>query len=206
MQRVCRQQQSAHSIPHLQAFTMTSRFLLIGLFGLLGFAIAAPALAQHNHGNAQPAPAAAGHSAYAGQQSRAIKALSDQQVADLRAGKGMSLALPAELNNYPGPSHTLELAVPLGLSHEQKHKTQAMFVQMQAEAKRLGEQVIASELALDRLFKDGKATVEAVQDATANAARSQGELRFAHLRYHLAMREVLTSEQVAKYNALRGYH
>jgi Spy/CpxP family protein refolding chaperone len=117
----------------------------------------------------------------------------------------MSLALAAELNGYPGPSHTLELAAPLGLSNEQKHKTQALFAQMQADAKRLGEQLIASEQTLDRLFKEGKATVEAVQAATANAARTQGELRAAHLGYHLSMREVLTATQVARYNELRGY-
>jgi hypothetical protein len=35
---------------------------------------------------------------YAGLEVRAIKALSEQQIADLRAGRGMSLALAAELN------------------------------------------------------------------------------------------------------------
>ncbi|WP_112664040.1 hypothetical protein [Microvirga flavescens] len=54
----------------------------------------APALAQHQH-----APAA---SSYAGLETRAVKALSDQQVADLRAGRGMGYALAAELNGYPG--------------------------------------------------------------------------------------------------------
>ena len=43
-------------------------------------------------------------------QTRSIKALSDQQIADLGAGRGMGLALAAELNGYPGPSHVLELA------------------------------------------------------------------------------------------------
>ena len=53
---------------------------------------------------------------YAGQQTRPIKALSDQQVADLIAGRGIGLALAAELNGYPGPSHLLELADRLDLS------------------------------------------------------------------------------------------
>jgi len=35
---------------------------------------------------------------YAGMQNRTIKTLSDQQVADLNAGRGMGLALAAELN------------------------------------------------------------------------------------------------------------
>ena len=41
-------------------------------------------------------------------------------VADLKAGRGMGLALAAELNGYPGPSHVLELADKLKLSAEDK--------------------------------------------------------------------------------------
>ena len=58
--------------------------------------------------------AALAQSPYSGMQSRPIKALSEQQIADLRAGRGMGLALPAELNGYPGPVHVLELADKLG--------------------------------------------------------------------------------------------
>jgi hypothetical protein len=47
---------------------------------------------------------------YAGMQTRPIKALSEQQVTDLEAGRGMGLALAAELNSYPGSSRVLELA------------------------------------------------------------------------------------------------
>jgi hypothetical protein len=57
---------------------------------------------------------------YAGMQSRSIKALSDQQIADLNAGRGMGLALAAELNGYPGPLHVLELADKLDLSADQR--------------------------------------------------------------------------------------
>jgi Spy/CpxP family protein refolding chaperone len=170
---------------------------------LLAAALAAaalPALAQHSHAG-NPA-----HSPYAGMQERALKALSENQLAGLRAGKGMSLALPAELNGYPGPAHALELAEALGLSESQKRETQALFAQMQAEAIAAGEQVIASETALDRLFREGAAETASVQAATAEAARAQGKLRAVHLRYHLRMREVLSPEQTAKYAALRGYH
>ena len=50
------------------------------------------------------------HQPYVGLQSRTIKALSAEQIADLRAGRGMGFALPAELNGYPGPLHVIELA------------------------------------------------------------------------------------------------
>src|SRR6266436_8209713 len=75
---------------------------------------------------------------YSGMQSRSIKALSDQQVADLRAGRGMGLALAAELNGYPGPSHVLELADKLGLSADQRARVGQFFESMRQEALPLG--------------------------------------------------------------------
>jgi hypothetical protein len=173
---------------------------------IVGLAATLPAYAQHHHAHDAPARAEPGRSGYADRQHRAIKALSQKQVADLRAGRGMGLALPAELNGYPGPLHTLELAASLGLSEEQKRKTQASFEQMQAEAVRLGERVIAAEYELDRLFKDRRASVATVQESAAKAARTQGELRAVHLRHHLSMLDILTPAQVAKYSELRGYH
>jgi hypothetical protein len=46
---------------------------------------------------------------YAGLQARPIKSLSAEQIADLKAGRGMSLALAAELNGYPGPARSWSL-------------------------------------------------------------------------------------------------
>jgi hypothetical protein len=56
-------------------------------------------------------------------QTRAIKALSEWQVSDLSAGRGMGLAMAAELNGYAGPSHVLELADKLELSSDQRGRT-----------------------------------------------------------------------------------
>ena len=177
---------------------------LVALCAWLPAAFAQHTGANHReHGATTPSKQA--HGPYAGMQERAIKALSEQQLSDLRAGKGMSLALPAELNGYPGPSHALELAEPLKLTAEQKSRTQALFAQMQQEAKSAGEEVIAAEGALDALFKTKAATPGALRTATHNAAVAQGQLRETHLRYHLAMVELLSPEQVATYNRLRGY-
>src|SRR5450755_3168536 len=85
---------------------------------------------------------------YAGMQTRPIKALSDQQIADLRAGRGMGLALAAELNGYPGPSHVLELADKLGLSDAQRSQVRSMFEAMKTETIPIGERLIAQEAAL----------------------------------------------------------
>src|SRR3954447_20684114 len=82
---------------------------------------------------------------YAGMQARPIKALSEQQVADLEAGRGMGLALTAELNGYPGPSHVLELADRLELSADQRARIKALFDSMKAEALPLGSRLIEQE-------------------------------------------------------------
>src|SRR5260370_39538434 len=91
---------------------------------------------------------------YAGYQQRPIKALSEQQIADLRAGRGMGLALAAELNGYPGPLHVLELADRLSLSDAQRATVQALLAALKAEAVPLGETLIAREADLDRQFTD----------------------------------------------------
>jgi len=157
---------------------------------------------QAGHGDGHSGHA---HGQYAGLQNRTIKALSEQQVADIRAGRGMSMALAAELNGYPGPMHVLELAGPLGLTEPQRARTLALFEQMQREARAAGEELLAAETALDHLFKNRQVTGALLSQATARAATAQGALRETHLRFHLSMMEVLSPAQVATYNRLRGY-
>lgn len=142
---------------------------------------------------------------YAHLHSRPVKALSDQQIADLRTGRGMGYALPAELNGYPGPSHTLENADALMLSPVQREHTKALFDAMKAEAIPLGEHLIEQEAALERLFAEKAVTPANLVKVTSAIGVTQGELRAAHLRYHLAMMEVLTPEQVQRYAEARGY-
>jgi hypothetical protein len=171
------------------------------LTALLAFA--APADAQHaGHGHAGGRHAAG---PYAGFQLREAAALSPEEAADLRAGRGMGLALPAELNGYPGPLHALELAGPLGLSGAQRALFAAQVEAMRRETVPLGEAVIAAERALDAVFRRGTATAEEVAAASEAAALARGRLRAAHLRVHLATREAMTPGQLAAYAGLRGY-
>lgn len=183
------------------------RFARLSLLAIAFAGVSSLAIAQQHgaHGQHDQAMRHGQHAPYAGLQKRDIKALSEQQISDLRAGRGMSLALPAELNGYPGPAHSLELADQLRLSPEQRSKTQALFEKMQQEARALGEEVIVAERELDRLFRDRRVVPESLASATSKAAAAQGRLRESHLRYHLAMMEVLSPEQVARYNRLRGY-
>jgi hypothetical protein len=150
--------------------------------------------------------AAVAQTPYAGMQTRSIKALSDQQIADLRAGRGMGLALAAELNGYPGPSHLLELADNIGLSDTQRNNARNMFEAMKAETIPIGERLIAQEAALDRLFADHAITPEKLSAATAEIGATQAELRAAHLRYHLSTVAMLQPSQIQQYSALRGYN
>src|SRR5262245_17797527 len=126
------------------------------------------------------------HQPYAGLEARSIKALSDQQIADLRGGRGMSLALAAELNGYPGPMHTLDLADSLKLSEQQRARVQELFVAMKAEAIPLGEKLIAQETELDRAFAHKSITAAQLQAMVQAIGATQGALRETHLRYHLA--------------------
>ena len=145
------------------------------------------------------------HAPYAGMEARAIKALSPQQITDLREGRGMGLALPAELNGYPGPMHVLEHADALGLSEAQRGATRAIFEAMRAEARALGERLIEQETALERLFTSRAATPTAIDATSAAIGATQAALRAAHLRAHVAQLALLSGEQVRRYTELRGY-
>ena len=151
------------------------------------------------------ATAPAAPSPYAGEQTRAIKALSPDEVSGYLAGHGLGLARAAELNGYPGPRHVLDAAAELGLTPEQTAALNRVFEQMQAAARPLGEKLVACETKLDRLFTRRQATPDAVRELTTEAGRLQGEIRAVHLNAHLATVTILTPAQIAAYNTLRGY-
>jgi Spy/CpxP family protein refolding chaperone len=161
---------------------------IVGLFGL-------------THAVAQESA----KSPYAGFEQRPIKALSAQQIADLSAGRGMSLALAAELNGFPGPVHVLELARGFDLSDEQRAAMEQLMERMKAEAVPLGEHLIAQEADLDQLFAARTVTPESLAAATGAIGATQAALRQAHLKYHLATVKVLTADQMRRYGELRGY-
>jgi|SRR5258708_7665247 Spy/CpxP family protein refolding chaperone len=142
---------------------------------------------------------------YTGFEVRSIKALSEQQIADLRAGRGIGLALAAELNGYPGPMHVLELADSLDLSDQQRAKMQEVFAAMKAEAIPLGEKLIAQETALDKQFASKTITPASLAASTVAIGATHGALRQTHLKYHLFTLEVLTPAQIRRYAELRGY-
>lgn len=175
----------------------------IAIVILISAAFTGPAMAQHSHHG----KAHGQHSTtpYAGMQQREIKALDEKQLADLKNGRGMGLALAAELNGYPGPLHVLELKDQLKLTSEQRRRFQELFDSMKAEAIAVGERLIADERALDRRFVEGGMSPETLAALTARIGETQGQLRAVHLRYHLTSAELLSTEQRQRYAQLRGY-
>lgn len=167
---------------------------------LLTLVAANAALAQHAGHSHQPQP-----SGYAGMQTRGIKALSPEQVADLREGHGMGASLPAELNSFPGPMHVLELAQQLKVTPDQRQALERIAADMKERARGLGAQVVAEEASLDKAFRARTIDARGVEEAAARIASLQGQLRAAHLVAHLQTTQLLSDEQVTAYDNARGY-
>ena len=165
---------------------------------LAALLVAPPLSAQaHEHG--------AHTSPYTDLQDREIKALSDEDVAGLLGGAGMELALPAELNGYPGPRHVLDMADMLELTDDQRTAVQGIFDRMQAEARTLGARIVEAERRLDRAFAAGVIDAAALSEIAGTIAAERGALRVAHLKAHLEVTPLLTDEQRAHYATARGY-
>jgi hypothetical protein len=144
------------------------------------------------------------HEASEGEPSE-IASLTQQEIEGLRMGDGMGVAEPAELNHYPGPKHVLELAADLGLTESQRTEVESIRAAMLGEAIPLGEKIIEAERMLNRRFEHQHMDYEALRTATSEIAAMYGELRYVHLAAHLQTKALLTAEQIAEYDRLRGY-
>ncbi len=142
---------------------------------------------------------------YRGFETREITSLSEQDIVALREGSGWGLALPAELNGFPGPAHVLELSEELGLSETQKQRVRAVFDAMRVDAMAKGGAVIDTEHALDEGFRSGRLDAIQLRRLIRDAEAARAELRFVHLSRHLMTLDILDAEQVAEYAVLRGY-
>ncbi|WP_167740399.1 Spy/CpxP family protein refolding chaperone [Parasedimentitalea huanghaiensis] len=163
------------------------------LIALLMIAVGAPALAETIH---QP---------YKGFEIRSIASLSVKDIEELQSGAGWGLALPAELNGYPGPAHVLELQTDLDLTPSQASQMQAIFDAMQIEAVTQGNALIQAEHDLDQGFKSGDLSPAKLRTLIAAAEAARANLRYIHLSRHLMSVDVLSAEQSSKYSELRGY-
>ncbi|WP_395667581.1 Spy/CpxP family protein refolding chaperone [Rhodoferax sp.] len=138
-------------------------------------------------------------------QSRAVKALSDADIRELRRGGGWGLALAAELNGMPGPTHLLELKDKIPLTQDQVAKTQALFDDIRKAAIPTGERLIAAEMALELAFARGTVDEASLRGLLSEAEAARTTLRFIHLSQHYKTVQYLQPEQIKRYNVLRGY-
>lgn len=145
-------------------------------------------------------------SPYVGQEKRAIKALSEKEIDDYVHGRGMGTSKAAELNQYPGPRHVLDEASKLGLTAEQVVKTTEIYKAMELDASRLGWQIVHKEAELEALFAKKRATPENMQQIVSQLAQLQAQFRLAHLNAHVSMLSILSADQIALYDRVRGYN
>lgn len=179
--------------------TMARPLSVAALFALL-IALGAPAIAQQAAGGTLTSP-------YRELQTSEIRGLSEKEIRELRDGLGMGLARAAELNGYPGPRHLLD-AVEAGqmyLTPEQLHAVERLFDGMSSRARRLGEEILREERALETAFRQGLITEPELQRRVRQISQLQAELRLVHLQTHLETKKHLTTYQVERYNSLRGY-
>lgn len=171
------------------------RFVLSGLLMLL---MAVPLAAAHADG--------AGHrSKYAGQETRAIKGLSADDMDELRRGGGWGLAKPAELNGVPGPAHLLELKDDIPLTAAQVTRIESLHAAMTEQAIVAGRELIRLEAELDAGFRERRIDAEMLRRLLGDIEAVRRDLRYIHLSTHLQTPAILSDDQIARYNALRGY-
>ena len=145
-------------------------------------------------------------SPYAGQETRAIKALSQSEIEGYLSGEGMGYALAAELNHYPGPKHVLESLEQLALTGEQNAKTKELFESMKNEAVSIGRELIEREKELDYLFANETIDDTQLEAILIEIGTLQAKLRYVHLSAHIEQKNILTPHQIMLYDQLRGYH
>ncbi|WP_339721432.1 hypothetical protein [Marinomonas primoryensis] len=144
-------------------------------------------------------------SPYVGQESRKIKALSQQEIEGYLNGKGLEFAKAAELNQFPGPSHVLKVAKELNLTEEQTRRTQEIFDSMKSKATMLGNQFVEKERELDRQFSSGAINANSLKILLSDIGALQANIRHVHLNAHLDQKALLTKHQIYMYDQLRGY-
>jgi len=200
-----------HVISRLITMIGVSVLLAVALgYGLQGTGAQDATPAGHHGGQGQDndaTPEASARSPYADayDPDASIRALSAEEVEQIRQGGGASLALPAELNGVPGPRHVFDLAEELALSRDQQAQVQGVYDRFRADAIPAGERYLAAEQALEEGFRTGTLTEENLAVRVAEVSRLEGELVTIHLMAHLQTADLLTPEQIAAYNRLRGY-
>jgi Spy/CpxP family protein refolding chaperone len=144
-------------------------------------------------------------SKYMGQEKREIKSLSKNDIRELRAGAGWGLAKAAELNGLPGPKHILEMKKEIALTSEQETMVNDLYKEMNNKAIELGNKLIDLERELNKRFAERNIDEYSLDELLIKISETYKSLRYTHLSAHLRAPNILTENQIKKYNTLRGY-
>ncbi len=133
-----------------------------------------------------------------------LKTLSDVKYTALVNGNdidGMSLA--AELNRYPLPDKVLKYKKEVNLSPVQVDKLSAIAKELHRKKLEMGQIIINNEKTIDSLFRTNRFNNGALIFYANRYGLYQGEIRNAILQACLATRQLLSVQQVNKYEALQ---
>jgi hypothetical protein len=144
-------------------------------------------------------------SKYVGQERHEIKSLSESDIEELKNGRGWGFAKAAELNGVPGPIHLLEMKEEIELSPKQIRRIEDVYQRMKRQAIPLGLELIELERKLNNHFANGTITEKLLNKLLGEIAHVYKKLRYTHLAAHLETPTIVTHQQIALYNTLRGY-
>ena len=122
---------------------------------------------------------------------------------NIGGGRGFGMAFVADQQGYPGPLHVLELKDRLTLTPEQETRAQTLLAAMFTESRPTNERLLEAERKLGGLFSEGRPDEASIRAAVAEVERARGDVRLAHLMFHLKTRDLLTDEQRRLYHEAR---
>ena len=134
-----------------------------------------------------------------------IRRLDQDTIEGYLTRKGLGQALPAELNGYPSPRHTIDMDEELELTEKQLAQVQALFDDMQSTVIPLGEKYLEYVAELELIFREGTITDEYLQSHLEKITGIEAQMRYVHLSTHLATIDILSHDQIMQYNMMRGY-
>ena len=120
----------------------------------------------------------------------------------IEKGEGFGMAMPADMNGYPGPKHVLDMKKELKLTATQEAAMQKLMAGMKVKALAKGKDVLLAEQRLGEYFAQGKSEDE-LREETFRVASLRAELRWVHLSTHVAAKKILTAQQIAAYEKMR---
>jgi len=133
-----------------------------------------------------------------------LKFIGDKEYAFYTQGNDPALVLIAELNNYPSPKTVLEKQKQLGLSATQKTQVQTIQTEMVRKLKEMGNFLIVEQTKLNKLFETNKINEGSLIYHTNKIGALEGEMRNAYLKAYLRTRDILTVQQLKKYQSLKN--